>query len=280
MIGLFLARTYRSTHETCNFCYVGLDHVGRVWNDRWRSVRCWLRSHQSRGMDQIKMKQTILAVAVISALGLSACSTTKTADVGTKQPVNPGVQQAISEQRLVNDFKRQGVRVIYSTFGSLEAIEATGYAPVWGNSENAAREAFRVAELEAKKALNDFINSENIRSSTSVKMVSRNIERARDNKTNNIATNRDNVAAAASDEEVFEEDRQTGSSQNTAVRNDALNIASRVSTEISVRSQGILSGLRLVEGEVINDGRNVRVVYRWDLKHQDARKQIRQLMMQ
>jgi hypothetical protein len=151
---------------------------------------------------------------------------------------------------------------------------------VWGNSENAAREAFRVAELEAKKALNDFINSETIRSTTSVKMVSRNIERARDNKTNNIATNRDNVAAAASDEEVFEEDRQTGSSQNTAVRNDALNIASRVSTEISTRSQGILSGLRMVEGEVINDGRNVRVVYRWDLKHQDARKQIRQLMMQ
>ena len=96
------------------------------------------------------MKRAVLAVAVISALGLSACSTTKTADEGTKQPVNPGVQQAISEQRLVNDFKRQGVRVIYSTFGSLEAIEATGYAPVWGNSENAAREAFRVAELEAK----------------------------------------------------------------------------------------------------------------------------------
>jgi len=226
------------------------------------------------------MKRAVLAVAVISALGLSACGTTKTADVGANAPVAPGAQQAISEQRLVSDFKRQGVRVIYSTFGSLEAIEATGYAPVWGNSENAAREAFRVAELEAKKALNDFINSETIRSTTSVKMVSRNIERARDNKTNNIATNRDNVAAAASDEEVFEEDRQTGSSQNTAVRNDALNIASRVSTEISTRSQGILSGLRMVEGEVINDGRNVRVVYRWDLKHQDARKQIRQLMMQ
>lgn len=226
------------------------------------------------------MKQTILAVAVISALGLSACSTTKTADVANNAPVNPGAQQAISEQRLVNDFKRQGVRVIYSTFGSLEAIEATGYAPVWGNSENAAREAFRVAELEAKKALNDFINSETIRSTTSVKMVSRNIERARDNKTNNIATNRDGAAASATDEEVFEEDRQTGNSQNTAVRNDALNIASRVSTEISTRSQGILSGLRLLEGEVINEGRNVRVVYRWDVKHQDARREIRRLMMQ
>jgi hypothetical protein len=226
------------------------------------------------------MKRAVLTVAVISALGLSACSTTKTADVANNAPVNPGAQQAISEQRLVNDFKRQGVRVIFSTFGSLEAIEATGYAPVWGNSENAAREAFRVAELEAKKALNDFINAETIRSSVSVKMTSRNMEKARDNKTNNIATNRDNVAAATTDEDVLAEDRQTGNSQNTAVRNDALNVASRVNTEISTRSQGILSGLRLVEGEVINDGRNVRVVYRWDVKHQEARRDIRRLMMQ
>lgn len=226
------------------------------------------------------MKRAVLTVAVMSALGLSACSTTKTADVANNAPVNPGAQQAISEQRLVNDFKRQGVRVIFSTLGSLEAIEATGYAPVWGNSENAAREAFRVAELEAKKALNDFINAETIRSSVSVKMTSRNMEKARDNKTNNIATNRDNVAAATTDEDVLEEDRQTGSSQNTAVRNDALNVASRVNTEISTRSQGILSGLRLVEGEVINDGRNVRVVYRWDVKHQAARRDIRRLMMQ
>jgi len=226
------------------------------------------------------MKRAVLTVAVISALGLSACSTTKTADVANNAPVNPGAQQAISEQRLVNDFKRQGVRVIFSTFGGLEAIEATGYAPVWGNSENAAREAFRVAELEAKKALNDFINAETIRSSVSVKMTSRNMEKARDNKTNNIATNRDNVAAATTDEDVLAEDRQTGSSQNTAVRNDALNVASRVNTEISTRSQGILSGLRLVEGEVINDGRNVRVVYRWDVKHQEARRDIRRLMMQ
>ena len=224
------------------------------------------------------MKRAVLAVAVISALGLSACSTTKTTDVSTNAPVNPGPQQAISEQRLVNDFKRQGVRVIFSTLGSLEAIEATGYAPVWGNSQNAAREAFRVAELEAKKSLNDFINSETIKSSVSVRMTSRNLEKAQDSKNNSFATNRDSVSAVTTDEELGDEG--TGTSQNTAQRNDALNIASRVSTTITVRSQGILSGLRMVEGEVINDGRNVRVVYRWDLKHQDARKTIRGLMMQ
>lgn len=226
------------------------------------------------------MKKTAIAVALIGALGLTACSSTKVSNVGSGDAVPAGTQQAISEQRLVNDFKRQGVRVIYSTFGNLEAIEATGYAPVWGSSQNAAREAFRVAELEAKKSLNDFINREQIRSTTSVQMISRNLERANDNKVNNIATNRarDEVVAIASDEET-----QTGdvnSEKNTATRNDALNIASRVNTNITIRSQGILGGLRLVEGEVINDGKNVRVVYRWDQKNEEARKQIRNFMMQ
>jgi len=226
------------------------------------------------------MKKTHLALAVASMVMLSACSSTKIADVGSGASVPAGTQQAISEQRVVSDFKRQGVKVIFSTFGSFEGVEATGYAPVWGNSQNAIREAYRVAELEAKKSLNDFINSEQIRSSTSVRMISRNLEKARDNKTNNIATNRnrDEVSAITDDAEVAAGDVNT--ERNTATRNDALNIASRVSTEISTKSQGILSGLRLVEGEVINDGRNVRVVYRWEQKNEDVRKQIRRMMMQ
>jgi len=229
-------------------------------------------------MDQIKMKRAVLALAVISTLGLSACNTTKTTDVGTNAPVNPGPQQAISEQRLVNDFKRQGIRVVYSITGNLEAVESTGYAPVWGNSQNAAREAFRVAELEAKKSMNDFINSETIKSSVSVRMTSRNLEKAQDSKNNSFATNRDTVSAVTTDEELGDDAKST--SQNTLQRNDALNITSQVSTNISVRSQGILGGMYLVEGDVINDGKNVRVVYRWDRKHNDARKTIRGLMMQ
>jgi hypothetical protein len=106
------------------------------------------------------MKRSILALAVVTTLGMTACSSTKTAvDVGDKNTAIPaGSQQAISEQRLASEFKRQGVKVVYSMRGELEAIETVGYAPVWGNSQNAAREAFRVAELEAKKSLNDFIN--------------------------------------------------------------------------------------------------------------------------
>jgi hypothetical protein len=227
------------------------------------------------------MKRSILALAVVAALGMTACSSTKNlADVSNAQGVSPGNQQAISEQRLESEFKRQGVKVIYSSKGEVEAIETVGYAPVWGNSQNAAREAFRVAELESKKSLNDFINKETIRTSTSVQMISKNLEKAADNKTNNFATNRnrDSVASIVSDEEVSKADGEVNREENTAVRKDALEIASRVNTTITTNNRGILGGLYLVEGDVINDGKTVRVVYRWDLKHQPVRMQIRNLM--
>ena len=228
------------------------------------------------------MKRSILALAVVATLGMTACSSTKTSlDVGNSGTAIPaGTQQAISEQRLASEFKRQGVRVIYSMRGELEAMETIGYAPVWGNSQNAAREAFRVAELEAKKSLNDFINKETIRSTTSVQMISKNLEKANDNKTNNFATNknRDTVAAMASDEETVKAAGEVNREENTAVRKDALQIASRVNNTITTNNSGILSGLFLVEGDVINDGKTVRVVYRWEVKHQPVRMQIRNMM--
>lgn len=225
------------------------------------------------------MNKSTLIVAAI-AITLTGCSSNKGTDVSKGNFISPGPQQAISEQRVVNDFKRQGVKVIYSLTGNLEAVEATGYAPVWGNSQNSVREAYRVAELEAKKAMNDFINTESIQTSVSVSMISKNLEKAKDNRTNNFATNRarDEVAAVTDDEEPNSGVTRTAS--NLAVRDDALRIASSVNTEMTLRNQGILSGLRLVEGEVVNSGKTVRVIYRWDKKHDEGRKEIRRLMMQ
>jgi len=227
------------------------------------------------------MKQTVLAVAILATLGLGACSSTKVANMGPGTNLPTGTQQAISEQRLSSDFKREGIRITYTLSGEVDSIETTGYAPVWGNSQNAAREAFRVAELEAKKSLNDFNNRETITTSKSVTMISKNLEQARDNKTNKFATNknRDEVSAVATDEEVTAKDEgELNREENTAVRNDALRIASQVRTTITVNNRGILGGLYLVEGEVINNGKNVRVVYRWDRKSEAARSVLRGLM--
>jgi len=227
------------------------------------------------------MKQTVLAVAILATLGLGACSSTKVANMAPGTALPTGTQQAISEQLLSSDFKREGVRVTYTLSGELHSVEVTGYAAVWGNSQNAAREAFRVAELEAKKSFNDFNNRETVTTSKSVTMISKNLEQARDNKTNKFATNknRDEVSAIATDEEVTAKaEGELNREENTAVRNDALRIASQVKTTITVNNRGIIGGLYLVEGEVINNGKNVRVVYRWDRKSNAVRPLLRNLM--
>jgi hypothetical protein len=227
------------------------------------------------------MKKQILVVAVASALSqMVGCSSTKP-DTG----VTPGssANTAISEQRIAaSEFKRQGIKVYYTLTGKLEAIEAIGYAPVWGNSENAVRESYRVAELEAKKSLNDFINRETITSTVSVKMISQNLEQANDKKINNFNSNRsgDPDELVTSDDSVNQaKTAQTTRDDNTAVRNDALRISSLVNTTITNTNQGILGGLYLVDGQAINSGKNVRVVMRWDRKHEDIRLQVRGLMM-
>ena len=227
------------------------------------------------------MKQHILAASVAAAVVvMSGCGSTKSTQVA------PGssATTAISEQRLAtSDFKRLGVRITYTLSGELDSIEATGYAPVWGNSQNAAREAFRMAELEAKKSLNDFINKESIKSTTSVRTISQNLERAQDNKTNNFASNRsgDTDRLVALDEEVDKSSNtETTREENTATRRDAINIASRLDTTITTQNRGILGGLYLVEGRVINDGKTVQTVYRWDRKSNAQRVQLRNLMSQ
>lgn len=226
------------------------------------------------------MKQRILVTALTSAmLTLVGCSS-----MNLSQSTSSN-ETAIAEQRLaVNDFKRQGVRIGYNLSGNIEFIETTGYAPVWGSSQNAAREAYRVAELEAKKNLNDFINKETITSAVSVRMISQNLEQARDQRTNSFANNRSGAGedqlVALDEEPKQSENKESRQEENTAVRNDALKVASRVSTTITTQNKGILSGLYLVEGAVINDGKNVAVVYRWDRKANANRVQLRNLMAQ
>ena len=94
----------------------------------------------------------VTAMAVVS-LQLIGCSSTG-ANLSRGDSIQPGAGSnvAIADQRLASsEFKSQGIKVYYTLFGNVEAIEATGYAAVWGNSMNAARESYRVAELEVNR---------------------------------------------------------------------------------------------------------------------------------
>jgi hypothetical protein len=224
----------------------------------------------------IMNKRILVAAMAVAGLHLVGCSSTGT-KLSSGESIQPGANAgvAIADQRLASsEFKSQGVKVIYNLFGNVEAIEVTGYAAVWGNSTNAARESYRVAELEAKKSLSDFINKESITSTTSVRMISNNLEQAQDNNTNKFASNKSPSL------EAVDTEANNSTQENTAVRNNAVKIASQLNTIITTQNRGIIGGLYLKEGTVIDGGRAVKVVMRWDKKHNDARKQIRNLMAQ
>lgn len=186
--------------------------------------------------------------------------------------VAPGNQTAISEQRATEDFKREGIKIEYTWGGmgsKIKALEVTGYAPVWGNSAQAIESSYKVAELDAKRKLNDFINRENIQSTTSVTMITRNLEKAQDNKRNRIATN-----IVTTDSEVGAD----SANHNVALRQDAINISNTLQQNIRASSRGILGGLRMIDNGVLNDGRTVRVVFRWEEGMTDAIIDVRKTM--
>ena len=238
------------------------------------------------------MKQRILVLAMSSILvTLVGCSSTPNNSTKLSSGIEPSnsSRTAIADQRLaVSDFKKSGIKVIYSLGGDIEAIEVTGYAPTWGGSHNAAREAFRVAELEAKKSLNDFIHKETIVSKTSVVMISENLEHAQDVTKNKFSSNRpttegntgtaEDLIAADDDAKVKAAQQGNDIDENSAVRNNAFKIASKLRTTITTSNRGILSGLYTKEGKVIDDGKAVKVVMRWDKKHNATRLEVGRLM--
>jgi hypothetical protein len=227
------------------------------------------------------MKQKIIVLAMAGLLvTISGCSSTKdTGSLSSGTGIEPGSNASvpIAEQRLAtSEFKRSGVKIIYSLTGNVEAIEVTGYAPAWGGSHKSAREAFRAAELEAKKSLSDFIHKETITSRASVDMITANLEHAQDNTANKFATNKpakNNGELVATDEDVG-----TTANENQAVRNNAVKMATNMRTTIVSSNRGIISGLYLKESQVIDDGKAVKVVMRWDKKNNPVRLQIGKMM--
>ena len=103
-------------------------------------------------------------------------------------------------------------------------------------------------------------------------MISTNLEHAKDQNTNKFASNKSPLEASDTD--------ANNSQENTAVRNNALKIASQLRTTITAQNRGIIGGLYLKEAGVIDDGRAVKVVMRWDKKQTGDRKEIRNLMAQ
>ena len=105
------------------------------------------------------MKHTLATVLLVSFL--AACSSTK-----APGPVESGQITSLNSQKLETNFKRRGIKLEWDCSwgsglfgitdamcirGDIKAIEVTGLAPSYGNSEVMREQAFSVAEMQAKE---------------------------------------------------------------------------------------------------------------------------------
>lgn len=217
------------------------------------------------------MKRTLIAIALASFL--AACSSTKTA--GT---VDSGSVTAINAQKLETTFKRRGVKLEWECTwgtgsfgitdamcvkGDIKAVEVTGYAPSYGNSEVMRENAFKVAEMQAKAKLRRFIQ-EDVSTTQVQTVLAKSVEKANDRIKSRIKT----------DEVVSMSEEDANKETNWAVRSNTNDTTRTVTETIYVNAQGILKGVRVIDEQIV-DRQTVAVVIRWDKENERGAKSLR-----
>lgn len=212
------------------------------------------------------MKTTF--TVLFAALILSACGTNKKSNVVDAAPIT-----SIGSQQLETTFKRSGVKLEWTcawgtgafgltdamcSKGDLKAIEVTGYAPSFGNSEALRENAFVVAEMAAKENLVRFLKTD-ITTSRVTKTLAKNVELANDRIKQRIGGS----------EEVAMSDTDAEKDTNFAVRTNTNEVVRNVTTTIQSQASGILRGVRVVKEDVV-DKQTVSVTIRWDTDSEKA----------
>lgn len=216
---------------------------------------------------EYSVKHTLISLAIVTSLGLVACSS-------TQQPPVTGLESGqitpINAQKLSSNFSRKGIKIEWNCSwptgifnatcvkGDIKSIEVTAYAPSYGNSEVNRENAYNVASMNAKAKLRRFIN-EDI-STTEVKNVlTKNVEKANDRIKNRIN----------SDVEVAMSDTDADKETNWAVRENSNETVQTLTENIRVQAQGILRGVYVVSEKVV-DRQTVQVTIRWDQDSDNA----------
>lgn len=212
------------------------------------------------------MNKTVLALALVATLGISACSSTK--NVGMSPPSDTNV--AVKDTTISTDFKDQGIKLHYTVLGRLEKIEVYGQAPAWkGNADV-------LAEADAMDKLVKFVHGQTVSTQRRTKILARSIDRAKDTTTNRFKTadGTVNFNSEELDNTGGDESRQNNISNRVASRLEN----TLVSTVTSITASGRLTGVRKVRDGRMQDGRYYVAVYQWSEKDQGTSEFIRNRM--
>jgi len=219
----------------------------------------------------------LLLIAIAGTL-VAGCSTfgghkevaVTSAPIASPQQVD--LPSKLKEERLVTEFKEQGIRVYYSG-EAIEKVEAYGYAEVW-------QQQYRhVAELDAKEKLVKFLRGESVSSDRKTKVIAKALELAEDN---TLAGNTTRTAEghtvtpdataleakADSDAKIeavkIDDPTQTESKKSDVAKRKANIENLQVATSlVSVTASGSLRGVHVTAEGSQNDGKTFYAIYTW-----------------
>lgn len=223
------------------------------------------------------MKRLVVALMLVALV--PACGSMR----GNSQPgLTPAQNTAtpVKDVRLSTDFTDQGVKIVYTLTGSLERIEVVGTAPAWRGN------VAIVAEADAMDKLVKFVHGQTVSSERRNKIVTKTLDRARDNTLNQFKTvdGTMNFDAREVEREVKADVPATGAAREKQERdNTSRRIADRVEEGLVeattiITAQGRLVGVRKISDRVIEDGRTYVAVYQWSPRDQDASDLVRSRM--
>lgn len=223
------------------------------------------------------MNKHILAVAVIAALGMSGCSSTKAPTAGSNVDQPSETKTAVKDRTVAAHFRDRGIEVHYSMMGKLEKVVVWGVAPAWKANYEI------LAELDAKAKLTKFIHGEQNSNEIRAEIISRSLDKARDNTLNRFDSNTSQDADFSFDAAEIEAEIQRGAPPATGEDNTSRRIADRVertmlNTVQTLTSSGRLSGVIKVDDGRSRDGRYYFAKYEWSERNQATGNYLRERM--
>ena len=222
------------------------------------------------------MNKHMLVAAMAAALAITGCSSTKPQLSGNDVQAPSDTKVAVKDRTVAAHFRDRGIELHYTWSGELEKVIVWGVAQAWLPSFE------RIAELDAKQKLVKFLHGETVSSETRQEIVSKALEKARDNTLNRFDSNTSRDADFSFDSATIEAEIQSGPAV-TGDDNTSRRIAERlertmINTAIALRSEGRLVGVIKIDDGRSRDGRFYFAKYEYSAKTRAASQQIRQQM--
>ena len=203
------------------------------------------------------MKHSAVILALVAAIGLSACSST-----GTKEA------DVMPTKSVITDFTDDGIQITYTTSGKLEKIE------VYGQAFTSRGDFQTLAEANAKAKLVKFVHGEQVNSNKYVRILTKSMEKAQEK-----ATDYRGTAVNTTDKEFESGNDGAGQDEDNVTRQMALRLNATITNNVTtIVAGGRLTGVRKVRDEFKKDGAIYVAVYSWSERDQKTSEQVRNLM--